>query len=59
MIADPRDTIADSPMSPLQVMVVAITVALNALDGSTSSHQFARLHRAECGIAAPSSLGCR
>src|SRR5687768_18433987 len=33
MIADPRDTIADSPMSPLQVMVVAITVALNALDG--------------------------
>src|SRR5688500_12800342 len=33
MIADPRDTIADSPMSPLQVMIVAITVALNALDG--------------------------
>jgi benzoate transport len=33
MIADPRDTIADSPMSPLQVVVVAITVALNALDG--------------------------
>jgi benzoate transport len=30
---DPRDVLARSPMSPLQVAVVAITVALNALDG--------------------------
>src|SRR3954454_10923743 len=33
MSADPRDTLAQSPMTPQQVMVVAITVALNALDG--------------------------
>jgi benzoate transport len=32
-VQDPRETIADSPMSGLQVAVVAITVALNALDG--------------------------
>lgn len=31
--ADPRDLISQSPMSPLQVWVVALTVALNALDG--------------------------
>jgi benzoate transport len=30
---DPRDVIANSPMSRLQVLVVGITVALNALDG--------------------------
>jgi benzoate transport len=30
---DPRDVIADSPMSALQILVVAITVGLNALDG--------------------------
>ena len=30
---DPRDVIADSPMSRLQIVVVAITIALNALDG--------------------------
>jgi benzoate transport len=30
---DPRETIAESPMSGLQITVVAITVALNALDG--------------------------
>lgn len=30
---DPRQTLADSPMAPLQVLAVAITVALNALDG--------------------------
>src|ERR1700712_5011638 len=33
MNKDPRETIAASPMRPLQVLVVAITVALNALDG--------------------------
>jgi benzoate transport len=31
--ADPRETIARSPMSRLQWVVVAVTVALNALDG--------------------------
>src|SRR5262250_2109445 len=30
---DPRELIAKSPMSSLQVLVIAITVALNALDG--------------------------
>ena len=30
---DPRDVIARSPMSTLQILVIAITVALNALDG--------------------------
>jgi hypothetical protein len=29
---DPRDTLATSPMSQLQWVVVALTVALNALD---------------------------
>jgi MFS transporter, AAHS family, vanillate permease len=33
MNRDPRDVVATSPMSPLQVAVVAITIALNALDG--------------------------
>src|SRR4249920_3027899 len=33
MTTDPRDTIAQAPMSRLQIVVVAITVALNALDG--------------------------
>ncbi|HEY7449587.1 MAG TPA: MFS transporter [Vicinamibacterales bacterium] len=33
MTTDPRDVIALSPMSRLQLLVVAITVALNALDG--------------------------
>src|SRR5688572_21205263 len=33
MADDPRDVIAESPMSALQIAVVAITVALNALDG--------------------------
>jgi hypothetical protein len=32
-MTDPRDIIAKSPMSPAQVLVVAITIALNALDG--------------------------
>jgi len=31
--ADPRELIAKAPMSALQVAVIAITVALNALDG--------------------------
>ncbi len=33
MNADPRQILANSPMSRMQVMVVAITIALNALDG--------------------------
>ena len=33
MTNDPRDLIATAPMSRLQIVVVAITVALNALDG--------------------------
>jgi benzoate transport len=33
MPTDPRDVIAQAPMSRLQVAVVAITIALNALDG--------------------------
>ena len=33
MTTDPRETIARSPMRPRQVLIVAITVALNALDG--------------------------
>ena len=32
-VNDPREVIALSPMSTLQVLVIAITVALNALDG--------------------------
>src|SRR5215203_1324337 len=31
--SDPRDLIARSPMTALQIMVVVITIALNALDG--------------------------
>src|SRR6185503_12518900 len=30
---DPREVIARSPMSSLQVLVIAVTIALNALDG--------------------------
>jgi benzoate transport len=33
MTTDPRDVIANSPMSRLQIAVVAITICLNALDG--------------------------
>ncbi len=33
MTTDPRDMIASSPMSQLQIIVIAITVFLNALDG--------------------------
>jgi benzoate transport len=33
MNADPRDVISSSPMTPLQIIAVAITVGLNALDG--------------------------
>src|SRR2546428_4548108 len=33
MNRDPREVVADSPMSRLQVTVVALTIALNALDG--------------------------
>lgn len=33
MTTDPRDVIANSPMSRLQIVIVAITIALNALDG--------------------------
>ncbi len=31
--ADPRDTLKHAPMSALQIFVVAVTIALNALDG--------------------------
>ncbi|HEX4997208.1 MAG TPA: MFS transporter [Terriglobia bacterium] len=30
---DPREILSKSPMSPMQVLVIAVTVALNALDG--------------------------
>ena len=33
MTTDPRDVIASSPMSQLQIIVIVITVFLNALDG--------------------------
>ena len=33
MTTDPRDVIASSPMSRLQMIVIAITIFLNALDG--------------------------
>ena len=33
MTTDPRDVIASSPMSQLQIIVIAITIFLNALDG--------------------------
>ena len=33
MTADPRKTIADSKMTPFQIVAVAITIGLNALDG--------------------------
>src|SRR5882757_7449665 len=33
MNRDPRELIAGSPMSTLQIVVVALTIALNALDG--------------------------
>ncbi len=33
MNSDPRDVIAQSPMSRLQIIVVGLTIALNALDG--------------------------
>jgi benzoate transport len=33
MTADPREIIAKSPMSRLQIAVVAVTIGLNALDG--------------------------
>ena len=31
--ADPRETLKNAPMSALQIFVVAVTIALNALDG--------------------------
>ena len=33
MSRDPRDVIAESPMSILQIAVIGITICLNALDG--------------------------
>ena len=33
MNSDPRDVIAQSPISRLQILVVGVTIALNALDG--------------------------
>jgi MFS family permease len=32
-LSDPREIIAKSPMSVMQIVVVAITIGLNALDG--------------------------
>src|SRR5215510_832553 len=32
-LTDPRDIIATAPMSRLQIIVIGITIALNALDG--------------------------
>ena len=32
-MTDPRDIIAKSPMRTMQVLIVGITIALNALDG--------------------------
>jgi benzoate transport len=32
-LSDPRDIIAKSPMSVMQILIVAITIGLNALDG--------------------------
>jgi benzoate transport len=58
MNRDPRDVIANSPMSRLQIAVVALTVALNALDGydvlsiSFASNGIAR----EWGVV-PGALG--
>ena len=31
--ADPRDVLRTAPMSVLQIVIVGITIALNALDG--------------------------
>ena len=45
---DPRDLIAKSPMSTTQVLIVAITIALNALDG----FDVASISFASPGIAA-------
>src|ERR1700753_3117238 len=33
MSTDPRDTLASAPMSALQIVTVAVTVGLTALDG--------------------------
>src|SRR5262252_6074129 len=33
MVSDPRETLARSPMTMPQVLVAALTIALNALDG--------------------------
>ena len=58
MNTDPRDIIAKSPMTGLQILVVAITIGLNALDGfDVLSISFASPGiRAEWGLA-PSALG--
>ncbi len=59
MSADPRETLNASPMSRLQLIVIAITVALNGLDGfDVLSISFAspgiaaawHINRAELGI---------
>ena len=33
MSSDPRETLAGAPMSALQILAVAVTVGLTALDG--------------------------
>src|SRR5262245_37791411 len=45
---DPRDILAKSPMSGMQILIVALTIALNALDG----FDVASISYASPGIAA-------
>ena len=58
--ADPRELIARSPMTTLQIMVIVITIALNALDGfDVLSISFASPGiAAEWGWHGPRSASC-
>lgn len=57
-VSDPRDVISTAPMSPMQLVVVVITICLNALDGfDVLSISFASPGiAAEWGVA-PGALG--
>jgi hypothetical protein len=57
---DPRELIARSPMSALQVLVIGVTVALNALDGfDVASISFAGPGiRKEWGLDAGALASC-